>query len=454
MAKSKKARKKFSSPQGIMKLPKPAKGQVEYFDKTHPALAVRVTAKGTKSFTYAYRHTGEQRRDTLGRFVENPDPAIQQTLIDQKIWGRKCAISLATARRLAEHISDLVSTGKDPRDERDKAVAANEEEAQSEKAARSAKHSYASCVEDFIQIYAIAKKGNRRWRDQRRNLLNANKEWHGRPVASISLQDVNDVLDALMVAGKCTMANRTYSALNTFFRWLYGRDLIPENPMLRVQRPFDGEKARERVWSDGELKAIWSAADELDYFAGPYLRLLLLLGQRRSEVAGMRWDELDLDAATWKLPKERNKSGRDHTFPLPPPAVRILKGVRRVRGNPFVFPGRGTLDGESGPMTMGTKVRNRIKKASGVEDFTFHDARRTFRTGLDKLQVPPHVKDECLNHARRGVGDRHYSQYDYLDEQREGRCQSNTNQSAKCGIRRLFRPQVDATRPERQSGSA
>jgi hypothetical protein len=82
-----------------------------------------------------------------------------------------------------------------------------------------------------------------------------------------------------------------------------------------------------------------------------------------------------------------------------------------------VFPGRGTRSGEPRPMTVGRKLQERIQKASGVSDFTFHDARRTFRTGLDRLNIAPHIKDECLNHARRGVGDIHYSQYQYMTEQ-------------------------------------
>ena len=128
----------------------------------------------------------------------------------------------------------------------------------------------------------------------------------------------------------------------------------------------------------------------------------------------MRWDELDLEAGTWTLPEARHKGKRGHTFPMTPLAVRILKGLPRIKGNPFVFPGRGDK-----PMTVGSKVQAKIKKASGIGDFTYKDARDTFRTGLDELRIPPHVKNECLGHARQGVGDVHYSHYDYLDEQRE-----------------------------------
>jgi integrase len=184
--------------------------------------------------------------------------------------------------------------------------------------------------------------------------------------------------------------------------------------MDKVQKPFDGEKPRDRVWSDDEIKALWKAADKLDELWPYYLKLVIVMGQRKSEISGMRRDGLDLEQGVWKLPEDERKSKRGHKFPLPALAVRILKGMPRVEGSPFVFPGRSDK-----AMHVGSKVQDRIKKLSGVEDFTFHDARRTFRTGLDKLKVPPHVKLECLGHARQGVGDIHYSHYDYLDEQRE-----------------------------------
>jgi integrase len=226
------------------------------------------------------------------------------------------------------------------------------------------------------------------------------------------------MLGRLLEEGKGYTANRVYEALHTLFKWLYQRDRVPVNIMDKIEKPFDGEKPKERTWSDSELKQIWKAADQLDPQEAAYLRLLLLLGQRRNEIAGMRWDEFDLEAATWSLSADRAKGKRVHTFPLPTEAVQLLEALPRVYGNPFVFPGRGTTDGEPCPMTIGSKLQHRVQQASGVDDFTFHDARRSFRTGLDRLHILPHITDECLNHARRGVGDRHYSQYHYLDEQR------------------------------------
>jgi integrase len=220
--------------------------------------------------------------------------------------------------------------------------------------------------------------------------------------------------------GKGYAANRAYEVLRTFFKWLEYDEHVTVDPMHKVRKPWNGEQPRERFWTDDELRRIWLAADKLDNeHEATYLKLLLLLGQRRDEVAGIRWDELDLDGKrdpqfkgpTWQLPVERGKSKRVHTFPLPSTAVQLLTSLPKVDSSPYVFPGR------RGALSIGSKVQARVQKHSGVSDFTFHDARRTFRTGLDRLNIAPHVKDECLNHARRGVGDKHYSQYTYLPEQ-------------------------------------
>jgi integrase len=372
----------------VERLRPPASGQLDYFDQSLPSFGLRVTAKGVKSYFCFYRVGTRQVRHTLGRHP---------------------TLTLGAARRQAGLIFNAVSEGRDPRVEK------SEQKAEQTRALRD---TYAFAVEDFIQKHAIARKGNRRHREQRRLLLRANSAWHERPVASITRREVHDVLDSLLAEAKGYTANRVYEALRTLFKWLYQRDRVPVNIMDKIEKPFDGEKPRQRTWSDKELKQIWKAAEALDAHEAAYTRLLLLLGQRRSEITGMCWDELDLEAATWELPADRAKGKRSHTFPLPVPAVQLLKALTTVVGNPFVFPGHGAKNGKPCPMTIGSKLQCRVQQASGVQDFTFHDVRRTFRTGLDRLHILPHIKDECLNHARRGVGDRHYSQYYYLAEQR------------------------------------
>ena len=382
---------------GIRKLKSPQTGQADHFDAPIPgytgSLALRITAKGTKSFVAFYRFAGKQRRETLGRYP---------------------VMSLADARDAARAIFSCVQDGRDPRLETEKARA---------QAVRISEYTYALAVDEFIEKHAMAKKQNVRWKDQRGNLLRANPAWHDRPVASIERTEIHQALDACVADGKPVAANRRHAALNTFFRWLHGRDHISDNPMLGVERPYDEKVQQVPVWTDDELSALWRVSDGLDTHPAAYLRLLILLGQRPNEVGGMRWDELDFEDGIWTLPSNRHKaghkSGRAKTFALPALAIRILKGLPRVLNNPFVFPGRGTRTGDIRPATVGSKLQRRIATLSGLAGFTFQNARRTFRTGLDALEVPPHIKDQCMNHAPRSVGDRHYSKYQYIDEQRE-----------------------------------
>jgi integrase len=361
-------------------------GQTDYFDSVLPGFCLRVSSTGARSYCCTYRVNRKFVRQTIGPISR---------------------IGLAQARAKARQIYAVAEEGRDPRIERRAAVA---------DAIKADADTYAGAVENFIQVYAIGKKKNRSHTEQRRLLLKVNERWHSRPVSSITKREVSDALDEMVTEGKGYAANRTFTVLSTFFKWLDQRDRVPINIMAKVAKPFDGEQPRTRVWSDAELKAIWKSADKLKGDEAIYLRLLLLLGQRRDEIAGMSWEELDLEQGTWTLPATRAKGKRNHTFPLPAIAGRLLRSVSII--TPFVFPGRGNL-GTHNAMAASARLKRRVQKASGVEDFTFHDARRTFRTGLDKLKIPPHVKDECLNHARHGVGDVHYSRYDYLAEMRQ-----------------------------------
>ena len=98
-----------------------------------------------------------------------------------------------------------------------------------------------------------------------------------------------------------------------------------------------------------ELSLIWRAADALGYPFGPFVQLLILTGQRREEVAGMRWSELDRDLTMWTLPRERAKNDEPHQVPIVPWARSILAGLPRIAGSDFVFTttGKTSISGYS-----------------------------------------------------------------------------------------------------------
>ena len=88
--------------------------------------------------------------------------------------------------------------------------------------------------------------------------------------------------------------------------------------------------SRDRVLDDGELRRIWLAADRVEPRIGGFVKMLMLTGQRRSEVAGIDCREIDTDAALWRLPKHKAKNAREHLTPLSATALEILATLPRI----------------------------------------------------------------------------------------------------------------------------
>ncbi len=401
-------RRTYQTPAHIKALKRPPTGQIEYFDaiagkldSPAPGLAVRVSSRGTKSFTLAYRFNDKSRgnrvtrRDTIGRFSEAHPPHEGIAT-----WGPRCPLSLKEARSVAAHMLRLAESGIDPREEHKKAEA---------KAERVEANTYKKAVETYVTRWHEQREKNKSADHTKARLLRAAPEWHELPVASITQEQIQDALDAVLDRGHHYEANRRWTALRHFFRWLTKRRIIDADPTANIDKPSSGEASRERHWSDAELKAIWKAADGLDPTRAAWLRIMVLTGARPNEVAGMRRKEIDLDAGVWVVPPERHKTGKKTKAPnfyeLPPLAVRVLKGALKAAKpeTEFVFPGRGNRDGDANSITLNSRLRKRIRELSEVGDYYDYAARHTFATGLKELKVPPHIISACMNHRPHGT---------------------------------------------------
>jgi len=148
----------------------------------------------------------------------------------------------------------------------------------------------------------------------------------------------------------------------------------------------DENDPRERSLSDAEVAKVWLAAPDNDY--GHIVKLALLTGCRRTELGDLKWSEVDLDAKTITLPKERTKNGQQHVVPLSATAMAILSNTERGQGD-YVF-GRTDYAGFSG----WSKSKDEAVK---LKPWTLHD-RRTIRTGLGKIGVQPHIGEAVINH--------------------------------------------------------
>ncbi len=216
--------------------------------------------------------------------------------------------------------------------------------------------------------------------------------WDKKPIPSITRGFVHAELAKITAP---IMQNRARDFVTSVLRHVeLTRDEYQAPRFSR--RLHNEEKPRERVLSDSELAKLWAALDAQDQRIATLFRLLILLGTRAGETTLMRWSDLDLQAATWAVPADHTKSKRSFIVYLPHEAVAFLQGMTRWKGTEFVF----SADGQRAPVRQLSSATKRIATAAGVNGWTPHDLRRTFRSGLDKLGIEPHVAELCMNHVR------------------------------------------------------
>jgi integrase len=223
--------------------------------------------------------------------------------------------------------------------------------------------------------------------------------WRGRRLSEISKADIHAVLDLMIDRGAAVGANRVFAQLRKMSGWALSRGLIERSPCEGIDKP-SSETKRDRVLDDRELALVWRACDVIGFPFGPMTQLLILTGQRRGEVAGMAYSELDLEGALWTLPAERVKNKRQHKVPLSPQALALLSNMPRIVGYPFVFSttGETAASGFSNAKEHLDRVLATLNPQP-LEPWTMHDIRRSLASGMARLGVQLHVIERCLNHV-------------------------------------------------------
>jgi integrase len=303
----------------------------------------------------------------------------------------------------------------------DRAKAQRGEDPRSDNPVRS--DSFQGCVETYIKHEQIGSKESVTAQEVRRVILKACADWHGRPIATIRPQEIQHLLWQIRdgdpskgIRPKRALANKVFTNLKPFLAWCAKPAIgkLKVSPMLGIDKPWQGEQPRDRWFTDGELKKLWTCA--LDPIESAYLKLLILSGKRKNALAAMKWGDIS-DNWVWE-PGGGNSQKRQHDLPLPKLAQRILLGLKPRDAQPdhFVFPS------EKGPTShkyFGDKFAKRVEKLSGIEDVYPHACRHTVETKLAKLKVEPHIRDLYLDHApNRGSG-KGYDHYKYEPQLRE-----------------------------------
>ncbi|MBF0246865.1 MAG: site-specific integrase [Alphaproteobacteria bacterium] len=391
----------------IERLTPPDKGQVDYFDAAMPAFGVRVSVAGSRTFFVMTRIHGKLVRLTIGR---------------AKLKDDGPGLSLKEARHKAGEWIELAERGIDPRQV--KALEKQDNRARSQ-------NTFETVGERFLHQHVKARLAAKTEVEYVRVLQGADtREWRNRPVADITRADVRVVLDAIVERGSLTAANNTLAYLRKFFNWCAEKDVLDIPPTDRIKAPAP-KVVGERTLDERECGEVWKAFDGEDKLFGDLLKLFLLTGQRRSEVAGMRAGEfkgLDGDNPTWEIPANRTKNKRAHLVPLSPLAASIIRDRPVIGDEGFLF----STTGKS-PVSGLSRVKKRIddklfetrKKNNEppMPPWRYHDLRRTMVTMMNEhLAIPPHVVEACVNHisggAKAGVAGV-YNKALYLRERRK-----------------------------------
>jgi integrase len=274
----------------------------------------------------------------------------------------------------------------------------------------------------YVERYAMKHTKPPVWRELRRQLeVDVLPLWGDRPIASITRQDVAALLDRIADRGAPVQANRQLARLKTLFRWALDEEFISSDPTVKVRKVVK-EVARDRVLSDDEICLFWAGCDGMGWPFGPMFKMLLLTAQRRDEVSGMRWGELDLEKRAWTIPRERAKNDRAHEMHLSELAMEIIGALPKEGSSEFVFTttGRTPVSGYSRSKETLDRHMRKLAGETVIEDWILHDLRRTAATGMARLNIAPHVVDRILNHVSgtiRGVA-AVYNRHAYLEERK------------------------------------
>jgi integrase len=203
--------------------------------------------------------------------------------------------------------------------------------------------------------------------------------------------------------------NNLRNYLSGFFSWACGEGFVDLNPVLATNKA--AHKSRDRLLSDSEVRLILTALDgpqRVDSDFRDIVRLLFLTGLRRNEVAGLLWEEIDLDQATAIVNSQRMKNHKPHLVPLCSSALAVLRErhARLNLGEPraSVFGRRDT--GFSGFSKAKKELDALVTESNGGRpiEWTLHDTRRYVSTTLnERLGVEPHVAEAVLAHLPAGV---------------------------------------------------
>jgi integrase len=233
-------------------------------------------------------------------------------------------------------------------------------------------------------------------------------------LGDITARDIHRKLDRL--ADTPSEQRHVLAALQIFFRFCVRRHLLDTTPMERIER-LGRLKSRERVLNALELPSVWLACERMGVF-GKITRLCILLGQRRSETALLRWSYINQTERTITLPPEITKNRRQHTFPYGEMTAAIFGEIQK---GDYLFPARKTWRSGGTIYNAWNKDKPKLDAASRVREWVLHDLRRTLVSSWAALGIRLEVTEKYINHVSGTHGGivGIYQRHSFMPEMRE-----------------------------------
>lgn len=354
---------------------------------------VRVTAAGNRSFVLNYRLRGREYRYTIGQYPT---------------WSALRAV------REARDLRQRIDRGENP-------LAARLPPAPSE-----VPKVVADVIEEFLRRYVRApgrplRSAKEYERALRKQVVPA--------IGKLGIHDLRrsrivEMLDTIEDEHGPVQADRTLAYFRKCLNWYATRDDRFVPPIVPgMARTKSKERARERILSDDEIRLIWR---QLSGTFGAFVKVLLLTGQRRSEVAAMRRSEIDKDGV-WTIPPGKYKTKRAQVVPLSKVVCEIIEA--QSNGHDHVFSTRKetafsawgnakkVLD-KAITAARSAEVAREQCKLDPMAPWTLHDLRRTAKTLMVRAGVRPDISERVLGHVIAGV-EGVYDRHSYLDEKRD-----------------------------------
>lgn len=330
-----------------------------YYDLRQKGLMLTVTRNGIKSFCVRRKFQGRAVRVTIGQF---PDYSVEE------------------ARNKALEIIASFARGINPN---------------IEKNAISHEETFGAFFKQYMEKYSMVQK--RSWKSDQAQVNRYLKDWFNLKLSAITKKDVLARHLKITEQHGVYAANRLLSCIQTIYNKAIEWGWKGENPAKDIRK--NREKSRDRFLQPNEIPLFLNALKkEKNQIAADYLRVSLQTGARKSNVLAMRWEQVNFEAKTWRIPETKN--GDPITIALTPSIIKILENRKKKNLKLFktesewVFPGEDAKTHLKDPKKAWQRVLNTAK----IKDLRIHDLRRTFGSYMAAQGATTAIIGKSLGH--------------------------------------------------------